>query len=466
MSSEKELPELFVIDSKGKKRSWKCWVVGDTVYRLYGLVDGKKIESKRTFIGKSIGKKNETTPEEQAWSEANKEWVKHVDKKYEPSKNDKKGQKLLEKIKTSKNTTGGHNINAGAAAGAQKTKLITRKMESTFMVDKIDGDCVIPMKAQVWEIDPDDGSVLPKVSKYFSKTTGKGKNMKIEPTKFYGQPKLDGWRARVMLQTSKGFEICITSNSGKQYPWFESLRKTMIDWLKNVDYEDLLDGLDGELFVLQLYNNDESYVPQSALFSTICSICGLSRSQPHELEDQIQFHVFDLVDKSGKYTQVERFERLDRLWEHMPEETEKRVVRVPTEIIENVEDVPEFHDKFASMGYEGIVVRTFQNFYKAGKRSTEMRKFKHFIDEEYEITGCKLDKGVPIEHFVWLLKSEEHDKTFSAKPMGTREEKLEWYKNRKKYIGRFLTVKFQEYTEDGIPRFPIAKEFRQLKGID
>ena len=108
--------------------------------------------------------------------------------------------------------------------------------------------------------------------------------------------------------------------------------------------------------------------------------------------------------------------------------------------------------------------------YKCGKRNPEMRKFKYFNDEEFEIIDCKRDRGVAKEHFVWIVKSinknNNESVSFSAKPKGTREEKEEWYDNHKDYIGRVLTIKFQGYSEDGIPRFPIAKGFRENKGVD
>jgi len=49
---------------------------------------------------------------------------------------------------------------------------------------------------------------------------------------------------------------------------------------------------------------------------------------------------------------------------------------------------------------------------------------------------------------------------FKAKPRGTREMKQMWYDNSDSYMGEMLTVKYQELTPDGIPRFPIAIRFR------
>ena len=471
----KDLPTLYSIDTKG--RVWQCWVIGNTIYRKYGLVDGKKIESERSFEGKSLGKKNETTGEEQAWAEANKEWVKHIDKEYLPKDDDDKGKELLLKINAEKKKSGGHNVNSVAASGGRATKTISRQKSDTCMVDNIIGGPVIPMKAEVWQLEDetDPLSVLPKVSKYFLNTTGRGKTLKTSPTDFYIQPKLDGWRARIMVQNKtpdeKIFtpEIVITSNSGKQYPWFSSLRIIVLEWLsiiiKNGDLVELLDGLDGEMYSNKFVGEYGIEMDQLTRFSTVCSICGLSRSSPHELEDQIQFHCFDLIDKSGTISQTDRFVRLDHLFKKLPKSAKNRIIRVETKILSDIKDIPEIHDAYANLGYEGVVLRTFEMKYKCAKRTPEMRKVKYFKDEEYEIHGCKVDKGVSQEQFVWILKTED-GKTFSAKPLGTKEQKLQWYKNRNTYIGSFLTIKFQDYSEDGVPRFPIAKHFRAAKGTD
>jgi hypothetical protein len=484
----KTLPPLYTIDSKGKRRLWKCWVIDDTVYREHGLIDGKKVSSERTFEGKNIGKKNETSPEEQAWNEANKEWVAHIDKEYAPDKTDKEGLSMMRKLIKEKEKTGGHNINSVATTTSTKNntndnntvkttakavKNVSRKKTDTCMVDEIIGGPIIPMKAETWELadESDPHSVLPKVSKYFMEVTGKGKNAVTHPTDLYLQGKIDGWRCRVALQrsTNDTFEIVMTSNSGKQYPWFSSLRDCFIKWLtsKKINMKDLLDGLDGELYATEFYDETGNLLDPLTRFSTVCSICALARSAPHDLEDQIQFHCFDLIDKSGEIPQHERFASLYKLFKQLPPDCEKRIIRVETHVLSDISEIPDKHNKYVEEGYEGVILRAYNMKYKVGKRNAEMRKFKYFKDEEYEIVGCKVDKGVSKEHFVWVLKNDD-GKEFSAKPMGTREQKLKWYKNEGSYIGRFMTVKFQEFTdnENKIPRFPIAKHFRAGKGVD
>ena len=56
-SSTYSLPTLFYLDSKGKERMWRVWVIGNALNQEYGTVNGKKITNKRLFDGKNKGKK-------------------------------------------------------------------------------------------------------------------------------------------------------------------------------------------------------------------------------------------------------------------------------------------------------------------------------------------------------------------------------------------------------------------------
>lgn len=77
---------LYEIDKKGKIREWKIKVLDNTIVTEYGLLDGQKIKTEEVIKkGKNIGKKNETTPEEQANNEAKSKWKKKLDKGYSTS---------------------------------------------------------------------------------------------------------------------------------------------------------------------------------------------------------------------------------------------------------------------------------------------------------------------------------------------------------------------------------------------
>ena len=443
------LPILFTLDKNDKERMWKIWAEGNTVYRLQGLVQGKKITYDRTFKGKNVGKKNETSPEEQAKQEAESKWTSQLDKGYFPKC--KEGKVMVEKVNKVKQETGGHNINAGAAIRGRKSKNVSNKLKDFTFQGNIDK--VIPMKAEKWELEDTNKplSVLPKVSKYFKFDEG-----------VYIQTKLDGWRCLVRFQVVQNEIRCIlTSNSGKQYKWFEKLRKELINFVSG-KMDSILDGLDGELYCHRIIGTDGEGLDDKSRFQAISKICSIARNEPHEFDDQISMVLFDLVDVSGKYDQDERFERLEKLFQNKPLNTE-HIQLCKTKTIYYMEEIIDYHDEIAQQGYEGVILRTRTLKYLKGKRSLEMRKYKNFIDREYPIIDVEKDDGVDNEYFVWVLadftivdSSTGLPKRFKAKPKGSREDREFWYENYLEYLGKPMTVKFQDYTEDGIPRFPVA----------
>src|SRR5205814_10488120 len=126
-----------------------------------------------------------------------------------------------------------------------------------------------------------------------------------------------------------------------------------------------------------------------------------------------------------------------------------RIIRVNTMILSDIKQIPPILNQFEEMGYEGVILRTFGLLYKPNTRSMEMRKFKKFDDAEFKVIGAHLNKGVTEDQFVWVCvtnsKKGLQEKEFHAKPKGNEEEKKVWYKNRKDYEGKWLTVKFQGY---------------------
>lgn len=74
---------LYKKDSKGKIRIWSIWTEGADIVQLSGLLGSDKlVEHRKTAKAKNVGKSNETTPEEQALSEAQSKITKKLDKAY------------------------------------------------------------------------------------------------------------------------------------------------------------------------------------------------------------------------------------------------------------------------------------------------------------------------------------------------------------------------------------------------
>jgi len=113
-------------------------------------------------------------------------------------------------------------------------------------------------------------------------------------------------------------------------------------------------------------------------------------------------------------------------------------------------------------GFEGIMVRNLRLPYMAGRSGSSLYKLKNFYDEEFEIVGweeaTKKDAGTP----VWICTTKDGE-TFKARPMGTLEARRKMWKNRKDYLGKDLTVRFQEKSKTGVPRFPVGVTVRDYE---
>jgi DNA ligase-1 len=100
------LPKLFKKTSTGAIQYWSVSVIensdhstGYDLWTFYGQVGGKEQQTVDSiFEGKNVGKKNETTPQQQAESEAQAKWEKQLKRGYVQSLGDARADKLDEII--------------------------------------------------------------------------------------------------------------------------------------------------------------------------------------------------------------------------------------------------------------------------------------------------------------------------------------------------------------------------------
>ena len=122
----------------------------------------------------------------------------------------------------------------------------------------------------------------------------------------------------------------------------------------------------------------------------------------------------------------------------------------------NEEDVLRLHDEFVADGYEGAIGRSHKGLYEFSYRSYDLLKVKSFSDEEFRIVGVTNGKG-KFETCAILICETESGKTFQAVPKATQEQKEHMLKNAKQLIGTKATVAYFGLTDEGLPRFPVAK---------
>jgi DNA ligase-1 len=83
MSNTKKFPTLYKYTTTGKIQEWTMYVKGNQFWSVEGIKDGKLTPTEPTVCeGKNIGRSNETTPEEQAYKEAQSKFQHKLDKGY------------------------------------------------------------------------------------------------------------------------------------------------------------------------------------------------------------------------------------------------------------------------------------------------------------------------------------------------------------------------------------------------
>lgn len=428
-----QLPILYA-ETRGKRRYWSITVNDNIITTKWGFIDGKEQQSSR-----EVKAKGKNTSQEQAKREAEVKWTKRLTNGMEVNSNDSEARQLADRIATAHAESGGRINNVSNVIRNRKTnKLTTTKSKLAPDLSVEEQKAVLaPMRASTWKY-ADQSRTEPTKS-----ITNKIKSG------FYLQPKLDGSRCLARLDSNG--DVIMTSRGRKQFRWFSNHRREIQQLLKGQNY---LDGLDGELcFPLGQQSGTN--------FAKISSICSVGANKAHPDQDSIQYHVFDLVDSSGKYKQTERFALLDKIF---AQHSSKLITRVETVKLTDPAEIVSYHSKWVQDGLEGVIVRTFDCDYRTGsktvKTSTKMFKHKDFDDDEFPIVGTELKHGVSEENFVWIAQTKTGE-TFKVKPTGDVEFRLKLYQSREKYTGQLLKVKYQGYSKDcGLPRFPIGLGIR------
>lgn len=105
----KKFPILYKKASTGKIQTWEVSVEGSTMTSLAGQMGGVLTPTVETILeGKNLGKKNETTPEQQALIEAEARWLKKKKGGYVEKLNDAKTDKVDKVIEGGINPTLAH----------------------------------------------------------------------------------------------------------------------------------------------------------------------------------------------------------------------------------------------------------------------------------------------------------------------------------------------------------------------
>lgn len=248
------------------------------------------------------------------------------------------------------------------------------------------------------------------------------------------QPKLDGARCIAIIDNG---EVRLFSRTQKQWLTMPHI----VEELGRLFVRETI-TLDGELYNHE-YKDD---------FNRIMSI--IKRDDLHPEHKLVQYHIYDVA---GPGTFVERTKVLDTF---LPDA--KYCKEVATVSINSREDLDEYQSVCVENGYEGCIYRNPEGLYE-NKRSKYLLKVKTFQDAEFEIVDMEEGKGKLMGHVGAFFLKLPGGSTFKASPIGSHELLQEYWNNRKECIGKVATIKFQNYTPDGKPRFPKLKCIRDYE---
>ena len=119
--------------------------------------------------------------------------------------------------------------------------------------------------------------------------------------------------------------------------------------------------------------------------------------------------------------------------------------------------------KAESIELEGIIVRNVNKSYNCGRTGSNLYKLKSFDDDEFLIVDYKEAMGKDYGTPVWVCETHDGSRQFNVRPMATDAAKRQMWADRDDIVGKKLTVKFQELTKYGVPRFPAGVAIRDYE---
>jgi DNA ligase-1 len=253
----------------------------------------------------------------------------------------------------------------------------------------------------------------------------------------YISPKMDGLRAVI---TKSG----AASRNGKKFYSFPHILKELEPLFEL--YPDLI--LDGEIYCDKLAND----------FNKIISLAKKSKPTQEDLDESSQFIQYWIFDNpSTKFGFHDRYEYVtDLINTHLP--NNKYIKICEHTLIESPKEIETNLQKYLRAGFEGLMLNIYDGKYEQ-KRSKNILKYKLFQDCEAEITDIIEGLGNRSKMFGYAKLRLDNGKEFDSNARGNEESYKKILKNKADYIGKRATIRYQNLTPDGIPRFPVIIDF-------
>jgi len=305
-------------------------------------------------------------------------------------------------------------------------------------------------------------SEIPKSTRYFPMLARNYKD-ELKYVKYPAiiQPKLDGMRCVIYLDTNPNKNptyknVILYSRNKNDIEGFEHIRKELLEPLKG-----MYDMADNE----SIYLDGEFYKHGSKLQEIVGEVRNIEKNT-NISTDSVKFYMFDCFYPSKtSMTYNNRLKLLDDFFKY---HDFTWIVKVPYHIADSEKECDKLLSLYIDQGYEGIMYKNVDapyltHLYKTGThlRSRGVLKRKQHYSDEYEIYDfTQGTKGKDRGAILWILKNKKGiEFTVTPKNM-TYKERYKFYtdlsKNNKKifkqeYLGKPMTVEYEDISENGVP---------------
>jgi ATP-dependent DNA ligase len=280
----------------------------------------------------------------------------------------------------------------------------------------------------------------------------------------YVQPKLDGVRCLIFLKNKNGGvkNVVAYSRRKKEFPSVDTIKEILYPYLNDLYDEENNQSiyLDGEL-----YKHGK----------TLQEISGDSRNE--NKANKNEYHIYDCFYPQELDTQFEdRHAQLNNLASVLKSADKEVIKIVPTYLVGSQKEVDSHFKKLTSQHYEGVILRNPKGEYlasdtKTGEslRSKDLVKLKKGFTDEFEVVGYTTGtRGKDVGAVIWIAVNDKGHQ-FKVTPKDSNyEERQKIYKEclnhfDKRYLGRFITVEYEDLSKNGIPLRAKSLTFRDYK---
>lgn len=267
---------------------------------------------------------------------------------------------------------------------------------------------------------------------------------------YYMDPKLDGIACNIYLDPNTG-EIQGRSRNNNDIPTTFYIREK----LKLFFEKHPTIVLCGELY-------NHAFKDR---FEDLTSLIKRQKLNPQDEDNAInflQYHVYDFYDSAEPdLTIADRSVLLDSFaTKYFDKQTVQKIER---ERVANQAQADAFHEKVIEAGFEGSMIRTLNNVYEPGKRSSSLLKRKDFIDAEFEILDILEGSGTWEGHAKHAVVKVNDDITSEVGLRGDFEYCRNLLNNKSEVIGKMATVQYFGITADGKLRMGTMKSIRDYE---